>query len=291
MKKAFSLIELSIVILIIGILVAGVTQGSIIVAKSRVAAAAKLTESSPVPSIKDLVAWYETTTDASFKSNQASDNVDVDLWNDINPTSITKNNATQTPGAATPNYVEKSINNLPALRFNGTTDYMVSNDIASYYASPMTIFMVFRATFAPLQPEFKTPYSFHSNNTNRLIMAFQPNTDEFSINISGSPFNVNYASNIYNTDTIMTLKAYGRTAATADLYFNGGLTISRLAEPLVQNNTANQFSIGQEWDGSTATDFWPGDIGEIIIYSRALTNSERRDVEAYLGKKWGIKVN
>ena len=38
--------------------------------------------------------------------------------------------------------------------------------------------------------------------------------------------------------------------------------------------------------GSSANRFFHGDIGEIIIYNRALTAQERQDVQIYLGKKW-----
>ena len=54
-SRAFSLIELSIVILIIGILVAGVVQSSRLVKKMRLQTAQNLTTISPIPSIKDLV--------------------------------------------------------------------------------------------------------------------------------------------------------------------------------------------------------------------------------------------
>ena len=46
--SAFSLIEVSVVILVIGILVAGITLGSALVKKSRIAAAQTLTVSSPI---------------------------------------------------------------------------------------------------------------------------------------------------------------------------------------------------------------------------------------------------
>ena len=52
--KAFSLIELSIVILIIGILVAGVTQSSRLIKQMRLAMIKSMTLNSPVSSIKDL---------------------------------------------------------------------------------------------------------------------------------------------------------------------------------------------------------------------------------------------
>ncbi|MFM7620300.1 MAG: prepilin-type N-terminal cleavage/methylation domain-containing protein, partial [Alphaproteobacteria bacterium] len=47
--QAFSLIELSIVILIIGILVAGVTQSSRLVNQFRLTSARNITLSSPLP--------------------------------------------------------------------------------------------------------------------------------------------------------------------------------------------------------------------------------------------------
>ncbi|MBU6338893.1 MAG: prepilin-type N-terminal cleavage/methylation domain-containing protein [Rickettsiales bacterium] len=53
--KAFSLIELSIVILVIGILFAGVMQGRSLIQKSRLKTAQSLTKSSPVSGIYGLL--------------------------------------------------------------------------------------------------------------------------------------------------------------------------------------------------------------------------------------------
>ena len=52
--KAYSMMEMSLLILIIGILVAGVTQGSRLIQQFRLQNARTLTQSSPVASIKDL---------------------------------------------------------------------------------------------------------------------------------------------------------------------------------------------------------------------------------------------
>ena len=52
--RAFSLIEISIVLLIIGILVAGVTQSSRLISQSKINSARAMTQSSPVSSIKIL---------------------------------------------------------------------------------------------------------------------------------------------------------------------------------------------------------------------------------------------
>ena len=33
-----------------------------------------------------------------------------------------------------------------------------------------------------------------------------------------------------------------------------------------------------------------GKMGEIILFSRSLSDDERKDIEKYLGKKWAIKL-
>jgi len=83
--KAFSLIELSIVILIIGILVAGVTQSSRLLKQFRLITARNITTSSPVSTIKDLVFWIEPTLETSFDPNEAQQDYQLTRWNDINP--------------------------------------------------------------------------------------------------------------------------------------------------------------------------------------------------------------
>jgi len=89
-SRAFSLIELSIVILIIGIIIAGVTQGSRLVREFKLKTAQTLTRSSPVSSIKGLSAWFETSLENSFLESEMDENVAITQWNDINPQSTNK---------------------------------------------------------------------------------------------------------------------------------------------------------------------------------------------------------
>ena len=72
-KKGFSLIELSIVILIIGIIIAGITQSSRLVELYRLSAARTQTQSSPVNAIDGLVVWYDSTSEESFDDKETDD--------------------------------------------------------------------------------------------------------------------------------------------------------------------------------------------------------------------------
>jgi hypothetical protein len=45
--------------------------------------------------------------------------------------------------------------------------------------------------------------------------------------------------------------------------------------------------------GGTGTSYhepWQGDLAEIIVYARVLTDQERGQVEDYLGKKYGVTI-
>ena len=68
---AFSLIELSIVILVIGLLIAGAIQGSNMISKAALSSARTLTESSPVNSIRSLFIWFDSTSKANFLIQKA----------------------------------------------------------------------------------------------------------------------------------------------------------------------------------------------------------------------------
>jgi len=40
--------------------------------------------------------------------------------------------------------------------------------------------------------------------------------------------------------------------------------------------------------GGSATDVWPGNIAEVIMFSRTLTATEYTNVENYIKTKWGF---
>jgi hypothetical protein len=51
------------------------------------------------------------------------------------------------------------------------------------------------------------------------------------------------------------------------------------------------FNIGRWLKGSTPSRYLDAYIHEIIIFRKKLDDSERKDIEKYLSKKWSIKIN
>lgn len=287
-NKAFSLIELSIVILIVGILVAGVTSSSRLIKKMKLITAQNLTNSSPIHSIKGLALWLESSQDKSFNSNEASDNTEITMWYDNNIQSTYKINAFSVSTATNPKFVEDSINNLPAVRFDGSNDYL-KIDNAGMSGPQLTYFVVTkRITMLNAASTFSglgQGYSYDADNSASLIGFY-----EFS-GTQLAPYRA------YASLSINNVHPGNGVAYVASSVFNGTTNITYLNG--VANapvNSSGNFAIAtiyigtRVYNSAPSAGYYNGDIAELIIFTRALSGEERISIEQYLGKKYGIKV-
>ena len=287
--KAFSLIELSIVILIIGILVAGVTQSSRLIRQMALSSARSLTQSSPVPSIAGLVSWYEPTSEKSFDEIEASDNSTISNWYDINPTSANKINFVQSDPARRPTYVANGINGLPSIRFNGANNYMQSNGFIPEHNSPtFTFFAV-------------TMNAVGSAPTHKAIFCNRYGTPSFVRGWVMYSYNSQYTL-FWGNGSLMWIDVYGQpivngTSDVLSIVYDGvnAVFYKNSANPATRAlslglNTIRPSSLGSVTACDGADNFFfNGYINEIILYNRNLKNDERQDVEKYLAKKWAVK--
>jgi prepilin-type N-terminal cleavage/methylation domain-containing protein len=125
-KSAFSLLELSITILIIGILLIGVIGAKHLIKKSRISTAQNLTSSAPISGILDNALWLESSLDYKAFSNDVNnvtsndsgnalgDGDYIDNWND---NSYNQNKASITKIGNGPIYAN-TINSIQAVKFN-----------------------------------------------------------------------------------------------------------------------------------------------------------------------------
>jgi len=272
--KAFSLIELSIVILIIGILVAGVTQSSRMIKQFRLKTAQNLTSSSPVISIKDLVMWFEVSGETSIIEAEAEDGQPVSAWYDINPQSSFKNNLTSS-GSKRPLYAAEISNGVPALKFDGVNDSLI---LSPEYTLDLTqtTFVVFKPSTAA---ENGMLLSTTSNNGGRYqVLRYQGNVPTIST-WNGVAFNPTVVA--LTTPQIAVLTQNG---STVQIFHNG----ASLGSATVSNENYKFSQVGElDIDDQAPFD---GYIAEIIIYNRALKTEERKAIEAYLAKKYAITV-
>lgn len=293
-RQGFSLLELSISLLVIGLLMTAVIKGSDLIAQARLSVARELTAKSPVLEINGLKVWYETTMPNSFIASEIKNGNAISTWYDssgntpLNPMTLT-----QGTSGYRPLYMATGMNNLPALKFDGVDDYL-SNTILNFPYNDYSIFMVFNtldsSTFIDLMSIkntssgwgllietqasniFRTLHRFPYSTTSINNDDFSSSTGQFSTN---KKYVLSYIRNSTSSPTDSTVRLNGSSIITntpiragfdgSDLYF----CVSSLS------GTGRYFN---------------GYISEIIIYSRTLSTQERQDIESYLGQKWGVAV-
>jgi prepilin-type N-terminal cleavage/methylation domain-containing protein len=288
-KKAFSLIEISVVILIIGMLIAGISQGIDLYQDSRLATARSLTQNSRVGRIPDLVSWYETTAENIFSSGTTSfqniekvqANQKINRWKDSNPNSIFKYDASQTSSANQPKIIFDKDSSLPIVRFDSPSFLNLPDGTVPYGNSEYTVIFI-----------SKVDVSGNYGVLGSGNYGTQNQTNAFRYDSVGKM--VNYwwhddLSSLINTtiNNKFQIFIFDYNKSIRNLYVDGVLKkyISSTTKPRESTNLNN--TIGKTY----SVEYLVGSIAELIIYDRALLNSERKDIEKYLSKKWSIKIN
>ncbi len=296
-KSAFSLIELSIVILVIGVLIAGVVTGSKMVAKAKIAMAANQTKSSVVPGLKDLIFWIETSSTGSVIGSNAADSAPFDgdtvsKWNDINPQSMSKINPVPLAGGESPKYKENGINGLPSILFDAADDRLVASGISVTRGN--SVFAVFKSSPNPANfrrdiVAITMPWCCGSAvhgillELNGGVRSVYKNPIGVGDNFNSSAIseNKNYIiSSVRNYDTLSQ-----KVWLNNSIIINAAATLGDFDDPR-QSVTVGNLHHGV---GGTSRPL-NGQISEIIIYNRALKQDEIDDVEAYLSKKYSISL-
>ena len=291
-KKAFSLFEISIAILIVGILTAAISKGVDLAYDMRLATARSLTDKAPMYGIDNLELWLETTSKESLAKGTTSfvnvenpaDRQAIGRWNDLNPATLNssyKNHASQATSALQPLYIKDGINGLPALLFDGIDDFLLYN--GNFLAnSDYTIFVVEARTGSVANNFFLAGSEL--TESNNLILGYSSNTTIAHSHL-GTANKIENTISAYGSPTPRVHSfAFGRKFGK-ESYTNGGQKISSASQTNPLASYTNS-SIGKAYTAN----YFKGFVGEIIIYSRNLNDADRKLIETYLIEKWRIKL-
>ena len=307
-KKAFSLIEISIVILIVGILIAGISQGVDMVYDMRLSSARSLTDKAPMYGIDNLELWLETTSKESLATGTASfvnvenpaDKQAIGRWNDLNPTTLNssyKNPALQPTLASQPLYIKDGINGLPALFFDGVNDHIASTNNFSIINN----FTVFIVGFPQASCTINTAGNVGTSGQKYIFYPQYGDGVFPNNNSAGSGVSLceNFIAPVEHTSNYMPYVIQNSRVIKKPIQFT--LKYSNRKPTLYLNSTdsySGNASTKNVFPGLTfagniiAGDnygYFKGFIGEIIVYSTDLSDTDRKLIENYLIEKWRIK--
>lgn len=317
--RAFSLLELSLVTLIIGVLISAFLGASDLVDSAKLRQAKTLTQNSPVNGISKLALWFDTTSDQSFLASEAVDGSIVSRWNNLNPsvsdTIYLSNNPATTND--NPSYKESCINGLPCLYFDADPVTLEGKDIMTLSKSfgvrtkNVSVFVVFTgAENASNGSYYRLLNSDVNASIQKVTSILNKDRGPFFLNgIAGGyfteyffmpyPHSIVPISPSCDDRCILNPKQtylYGMVDDGIDVnsivqYLNG----TQLGTPNINGIAGSPKSLGVVEIGAVFSrdshESYQGNIGEIIIFAKALSSAERKSVEQYLGKKWGIKTS
>ena len=277
MKKisAFTIIELSAVIVIIGILIAGVMGATSLVKKSKIAAAQSLSKSSPIFGIQDNVLWLESSSQSSFKDDESSAGDAVTTWYDQKSSA---NKSSIVAVGTGPTY-SNTINYIHSVKFNGSNaNYLQVSDASFLNNTDYTIVVLEKRQSATAGYFIGDSSVATANQT--LLLGYSADAAIAHSQGTNNIYNSNISTYSSSKDTPRVFTFISDSVNGKKTYINGILAAQSPDTTKLSNITT--LAIGKGYTG---------EIGEIAIFTRALKVEERKVTEDYLGKKYSTKVN
>ncbi|MFT7098415.1 MAG: prepilin-type N-terminal cleavage/methylation domain-containing protein [Rickettsiales bacterium] len=293
-KLGFSLIELSVSILIIGLLIVGVSKTSQIIGDGKLLAARSITQNSfPYLNSTKLALWYDATAESSFSSD-IEDGDNVGAWNDVNP-NLDSNNIDVLAVGTNPIYVSDATNGLPAVRFTQNSQLTKEDVLAENLTEDgeqITIFLV-QNYFSPIHASSSFVWNVDGPSQARISThSLWIDGDiyfNFGICCGGETAAQSTPMQTFTDSTNIT--SYVRISNdpgnnlgndSGSIRINGtqiGVTDTITAD--IDISMVRDFNLGQNINA---------DINELIIFKTALKDSEIQSVERYLSRKWGVEL-
>jgi len=276
--KAYSIVEMSIVIIIVAIILIGITQSTKLNRKIKIMIARSYTNSSPINDTSNLVAWFETSMEASFPQDNLDENINITYWNDINPQNTIKNQASQLNTINQPQYYFDKIIDLPALKFTDQDFFNLPNSTIPFSNKPYTIFIVSKVDQNCVCGIVGSGSYGNTNNTNAI-----------RYDTSGLVYNYWWGNDIASSaGSIVANKfhiiAFDYNLSQRRVFING------LLNNTINSSNRTSTSINNTIGVTNNSEYLVGSIFEIAVFDRSLNEDERKSIEVYLSKKYKIPI-
>ncbi|MCU0780567.1 MAG: hypothetical protein MUF04_05620 [Akkermansiaceae bacterium] len=220
-----------------------------------------------------LHAWFKA--DAGVTVTGGS----VTAWTDQ-----TANGFILVPPATGPVLTAASVNGLPALTFDGTRQ--LGGSLGAGALGDATVFAIFRTTVADSDNDYLYTLGAPGTAGSQLTLSRRPGQKAY--HYDGSAQFLSAEGLMPAAQWFVSSQVFGARSATShDLFFNGA-AVMRTDSVGNYNPQSGTFVIGNWTTGATR---FVGDLVELLVYDRALTEAERRSVEEYLRNRAGLPAN
>ena len=318
--QAYSMIEMSLLILIIGILFAGAYQGFNIYNETHLSSSRTLTQNSITSRLQNLAFWYETSYENSFQNNENSNGKSISMWLDRNNQQLVKYNLysaqktdnkkfnyepTTIVATTGPTYINNGVGGLPSLNFKNTntsSNFLAMDSNFKFGKDDVTIFAVikfknFENNAVIFDGICLKDSGASTDDDSQAINQCKP-LFSAKVNILGYPnlsIQNNDGSSLKSTsNTSFKIKKDVPYIFTFERIFNKSIALyynGKLSSSTEENLGEIDFlplKIGRNAkDLNVNSEF---DLSELIMIYGKLKNDHKFEIENYLSKKYSIKL-
>lgn len=245
--------------------------GSAVISTTGIGSASLSSSDASLPVTDSLILWLDAT-DASTITKDVSER--VSQWDDK---SSEGNDVTQGTTIEQPAFTASAIGGKPALRFAGN-DFLVSAAYNSGTISqPNTAFVVINTVSASSNDKLFDGIDGSNRHVIQVIGSGDP--DDMHL-FAGIVISTGGGATPLDTDLVISGIFNG---ASSELFVNGTSEASGNAG----SQSMAGIVVGSAFS-QTGVDSYDGYIGELLMYDKLLSTSERQAVESYLTTKWNI---
>jgi fibronectin-binding autotransporter adhesin len=226
-----------------------------------------------------LQRWYDAA-DVNNGGAQPANGDAISTWSD-------KSGMTQdamTSGGITPTYVANGINGRPSIQLGANSYLSFATTGLAEGADGSTIFAVGQLT-SPL-PGWDWMVAYGNAGTAQargigMTSGSQIDYTAFGADVQAPPI-------VSTGRPIFADAVFGGAGSSVVGYYNySGISGSVSMNPAL-NTILAQGNIGKQ---VIYSEYWAGQVGEILIYNGALSDADRQAVDAYLNYKWTLGAN
>lgn len=276
-KKAFTIIELVVVILVMGVLVAAITESRVLMEQAKVKAAQRMASNSPVLGILDddgqrsVVAWFDAfnTEDITVASGLVSE------WR----SRVGNVALSQTTGTRQPDYMAEGITYFPAVDFDGADDFLWGMPILRGGDDTYTLAAVFWADILKTSVVYEQGTSTATGGRRSAILLGDTGIMGFvgqSADFKSMPYSAGRAN------SVVIVVDDGETS----IYLNNGAVLTGSLSSSTLNIGSAQAVMGRKIGSAEYLD---GKISEVIVFQDALQADDIAAVRKYLNTRYNIK--
>lgn len=248
---------------------------------------------------KIIIEYQKFVTSTSLDSNNpyVIDPLTLKLWlkadraesNNTQPVISIKNatddvftfNQVSTTPTLAPTLITNAINNRPVLRFDGIDDFLIGTTTSIGNTTGLTVIVVGKSNSALPNKTYISKFNPLDNKREWRLQ-----NDSFIATDLATTEQANETVSFSNNTNLRIIAARWAPTTVSSVNINNIAAVNATASFTDITSTDTPIIVGGQQSG--ASGFFSGDIAEIIVFSKKLSDSELIAVNTYLNTKYGV---